>query len=90
MFVTTWQMVATRVNDRRNVRKSGEQNPSVDELIAELRQQGLRIGVVVDEAHHGFHGETQAAAFFRSVLAPCQKKAIETKKAEGLGLGFCC
>jgi len=70
VFVTTWQTVATRVRDRRNVRQSGEQNPSVDELIEMLREQGFRIGVVVDEAHHGFHGETQAAIFFRSVLTP--------------------
>ncbi len=70
VFVTTWQTVATRVKDKRNVRRSGEQNPSVDELIMELRSLGLRIGVVVDEAHHSFHGETQASEFFRSVLRP--------------------
>ena len=70
VFVTTWQTVATRVKDKRNVRRTGEQNPSVDELIAELRALGLRIGVVVDEAHHGFHGETLAAEFFRGVLQP--------------------
>jgi superfamily II DNA or RNA helicase len=70
VFVTTWQTVAARVKDSRNVRKDGEQNPSVDELIAGLRSAGLRVGVVVDEAHHGFHGDTQAAKFFREVLAP--------------------
>ncbi len=70
VFVTTWQTVATRVKDRRNVRKDGELNPSIDELVAGLRGLGLRIGVVVDEAHHGFHGDTQAAQFFREVLRP--------------------
>lgn len=70
VFVTTWALVATRVRDRRNVRQTGEINPSVDDLIESLREQGLRIGVVVDEAHHGFHGETQAAKFFRTVLMP--------------------
>ncbi len=70
VFVTTWQTVATRVKDRRNVRKDGELNPSIDELVAGLRRLGLRIGVVVDEAHHGFHGDTQAAKFFREVLRP--------------------
>jgi len=29
VFVTTWQTVATRVKDKRNVRKDGELNPSV-------------------------------------------------------------
>jgi type III restriction enzyme len=70
VFVTTWQLVATRVKDRRSVRQNGEQNSSIDDLIVELREQGYRIGVVVDEAHHGFHGDTQAAVFFRQVLKP--------------------
>jgi hypothetical protein len=70
VFVTTWQLVATRVRDRRSVRQTGEQNASVDDLILSLREQGFRIGVVVDEAHHGFHGDTQAASFFRTVLKP--------------------
>ncbi len=69
-FVTTWQMVATRIKDRRSVRKTGELNESIDDLVESLREMGFRIGVVVDEAHHGFHGETQAASFFRTVLAP--------------------
>jgi len=70
VFVTTWGLVATRVRDRRSVRQNGEQNDSVDDLIVSLREQGYRIGVVVDEAHHGFHGDTQAAKFFREVLNP--------------------
>ncbi len=70
VFVTTWGSVATRLTDRRSVRRSGELGDSVDELIAALRARGLRLGVVVDEAHHGFHGETQAALFFRGVLQP--------------------
>ena len=70
VFVTTWQTVATRVADKRNVRRDGEQNDSIDSMIMKLRQLGYRIGVVVDEAHHSFHGETQAAKFFREVLDP--------------------
>jgi type III restriction enzyme len=70
VFVTTWQTVATRVADKRNVRRDSEQNDSIDAMIAKLRNLGHRIGVVVDEAHHSFHGETQAAKFFREVLAP--------------------
>lgn len=70
VFVTTWQTVATRVKDKRNVRKEGDANPSIDTLVDMLRDQGLRIGVVVDEAHHGFGENTQAAKFFREVLKP--------------------
>jgi len=39
-------------------------------MVVSLREQGCRIGAVVDEAHHGFHAETQAAIFFRGVLKP--------------------
>lgn len=70
VFVTTWQTVATRVKDKRNVRKEGETNPSIDTLIEQLRTQGYRIGVVVDEAHHGFGDNTQASKFFREILMP--------------------
>lgn len=70
VFVTTWQTVATRVKDKRNVRKEGETNPSIDTLVGELRRQSFRIGVVVDEAHHGFGEGTQAAKFFKEVLQP--------------------
>ena len=59
-FVTTWQTVATRVRDKRNVRKESETNPSIDTTVGRIREQGLRAGVVVDEAHHGFGKDTQA------------------------------
>ena len=73
VFVTTWQTVATRVKDSRNVHKPGELNPTVEELVSGVRDKRLRIGVVVDEAHHGFFGagaETQAMKFFREMLRP--------------------
>jgi type III restriction enzyme len=73
VFVTTWQTVATKVKDSRNVHRPGESNLTIEELIAALRQKKLRIGVVVDEAHHGFFGagtETQAMKFFRETLQP--------------------
>lgn len=73
VWVTTWQTVATRVKDRRNVHKPGEQNLTVGELVEGLRVQGLRVGVVIDEAHHSFFGKgtaTQAMEFYRKVLQP--------------------
>ncbi len=74
VFVTTWQTVATKVKDSRNVHRPSEQNLTIEELIAALRKKKLRIGVVVDEAHHGFFSagreETQAMKFFREALQP--------------------
>lgn len=70
VFVLTWQSVATRAKDQRNIRRESDTNPSIDALLEILRGQGLRIGVVVDEAHHGFGEGTQAGQFFRQVLMP--------------------
>jgi hypothetical protein len=73
VFVTTWQTVATRLRENRNVHVPGEANPTVEELVTTCRSMGMRIGVVVDEAHHSFLGatnETEAMRFFRQVLDP--------------------
>lgn len=73
VWVTTWQTVATRVKDRRNVHKPGEANLTVEELLDGMRARGLRVGVVIDEAHHGFFGKgtaTQAMEFYRRTLRP--------------------
>jgi len=52
------------------VPKDGEISVSVDTLVRQLKEAGFRVGVVVDEAHHGFHSKTQAAKFYREVLDP--------------------
>lgn len=70
VFVTTWAGVAVSSDVSRKARTSTEVMPSIDELVAYARSQGFVIGVVVDEAHHTFRGQTQAAAFYRDVLAP--------------------
>lgn len=69
-FITTWASVAARNKESRNSRKDGEISVSVDTLVQQLKEAGFRIGVVVDEAHHGFHSKTQAAQFYREVLDP--------------------
>ncbi|MEY4909846.1 MAG: hypothetical protein RL260_3564, partial [Pseudomonadota bacterium] len=51
-------------------RTTGDAGLSVDELVAQARALGLRIGVVVDEAHHGFVKAKEAHRFFAEVLAP--------------------
>jgi len=70
IFVLTWQTVAARSKDSRLVRQKGDAGLSVDDLIAQARAEGFRIGVVVDEAHHGFVKATESSRFFADVLAP--------------------
>lgn len=70
VFVLTWQTVAARSRDSRLARQTGDLGIALDELVLIAREQGLRIGVVVDEAHHGFVKAPAACEFFRDVLAP--------------------
>lgn len=70
IFVLSWQTVATRSKESRLARQDSDAGLSIDELIGVARAQGCRIGVVVDEAHHGFVRATEAGRFFSQVLAP--------------------
>jgi hypothetical protein len=70
VFVTTWGSVAARNADSRRARSKGDDGQSLDALIEQARADGVRIGCVVDEAHHGFHRAAQARAFFSEVLKP--------------------
>jgi superfamily II DNA or RNA helicase len=70
VFVVTWASLAARSADSRRARQTGDAGLSIDALIALARAEGLRIGCVVDEAHHGFQRAAQARAFFSEVLQP--------------------
>lgn len=70
VFVTTWAALAARSADSRRARVTGDSGLAIDALISLARAEGVRIGCVVDEAHHGFHKSTQAKAFFNDVLKP--------------------
>lgn len=70
VYVATWAAVATSNRSTRKVRVSGDTSLSLDEFIEQLRASDFRIGVVVDEAHHGFTEETEAVAFYRDIMRP--------------------
>ena len=70
VFVTTWASVATRRKSSRRARTTGDAGLALDALVQLAREEGMRIGCVVDEAHHGFHRSTEARRFFTEVLAP--------------------
>lgn len=70
VFVCTWSSVAAANAHARRARTRGDAGAALDDLIVQARAAGLRIGVVVDEAHHGFHKAKQARELFASVLAP--------------------
>ena len=70
VFVITWQTVAARTKESRLARQSSDAGLAVDDLIFLAREQGFRVGVVVDEAHHGFVKAREAHRFFTEVLEP--------------------
>lgn len=70
VFVVTWASLAARKAGSRRARQRGDAGMSIDDVIAMAREQGLHVGCVVDEAHHGFQRETLARAFFCDVLKP--------------------
>ncbi len=69
-FVLTWASVVARSADARKIRKDNEQLPALDDFLADLRIKGFRIGIIIDEAHHGIGAQTQSVEFFREVLIP--------------------
>lgn len=71
VFVQTWALVATSRKEARKVRTAREDAPALDDMLADLRDRGVRIGVVIDEAHLNFGASAQAAAsFYLEVLRP--------------------
>jgi hypothetical protein len=70
VFVTTWASVAASNASTRVFRKNGDASVSLDDFIVELREQGFRIGVVIDEAHHTFTKANEAVKFYRDILSP--------------------
>jgi len=95
VFVTTWASVAATNKETRKIRSSGEFVLALDDLIAELREEGFRIGVVVDEAHHGFTRAAEAVRFYRETMrpdftlmitaTPDDQDVDKFKKAAGIG-----
>jgi type III restriction enzyme len=71
VFVQTWASVAARNKEARKVRRSTEDALSLDDMLAELRDQGFHVGVVIDEAHLNFGASAKAAAqFYLDALKP--------------------
>jgi superfamily II DNA or RNA helicase len=69
-YVLSWQTVAARSAESRLARISGDVGLAIDEMVLQARHAGYRIGVIVDEAHHGFVRATEAGRFFGQVITP--------------------
>lgn len=71
VFVQTWASVAKANKESLRVRRGGESAPSLDDMLAGLRADGVHVGVVIDEAHLNFGVNARAAAdFYLNTLRP--------------------
>jgi len=68
--VLGWASVAARGDVRRRRREADDGKQDLETFIAEARARGYEVGVVVDEAHHGVRGETEASKLLKDVLEP--------------------
>ena len=95
VYVATWASVAASNKTTLKVRTSGEFDLALDDLVAELRADGFRIGALVDEAHHSFTKAAEAVRFYRDTLrpdftlmitaTPDDQDVEKFKKAAGIG-----
>jgi type III restriction enzyme len=71
VFVQTWQSVAKANKESLRVRRTTEDGSTLDAMLADLRDTGVHIGVVIDEAHLNFGVNARAAAdFYLNALRP--------------------
>ena len=69
-FVLTWAAVVSVAADAKKIRRDSESLDSLDGFLTDLRQSGFRIGIVIDEAHHGIGSKTQSMTFLTETLDP--------------------
>lgn len=69
VFVSTWAAVSGR-KDSKRLRRDGDEAVSLDHLVEQWRQDGFKLGVIVDEAHHTFSSGTESVRYYREVLQP--------------------
>lgn len=71
VFVQTWAAVAANNKVARKVRRTREDGLSLDDMLVLLRESGVAVGVVIDEAHLNFGASAGAAAkFYLEALQP--------------------
>jgi len=71
VFVQTWASMASRKKDARKVRRTNERVLSADDMLENLRADGFKVGVIIDEAHLNFGASASAAAsLYLDVLRP--------------------
>lgn len=69
-FVLTWAAVVSVAAEAKKILRDSESLNSLGGFLADLREAGFRIGIVIDEAHHGIGSKTQSMTFLKETLNP--------------------
>lgn len=70
VYSLVWASLAARADVKRKTRDADDGKQDLDSFIEAARARGFRIGIVVDEAHHGISGVTEAARLVKETLSP--------------------
>jgi len=70
VYPLVWASLAAKDETRRKTRDADDGKQDLATFVAEARELGYRIGVVIDEAHHGMRSDTEASRLLRDVLQP--------------------
>lgn len=70
VYPLVWASLAAKDETRRKTRDADDGKQDLATFVSEARELGYRIGVVIDEAHHGMRSQTEASRLLRDVLQP--------------------
>jgi len=90
VLIANAQQVASKSQQRKIFNPSDEWTPAIHALIKRARANGLKIGVVIDEAHIGVSSETEFGKFCKQIAPDKLILATATPKDQKLNqfLGY--
>ncbi|MDD1607023.1 MAG: DEAD/DEAH box helicase family protein, partial [Methylococcaceae bacterium] len=90
VLIANAQQVASKSQQRKIFNPSDEWTPAIHALIKRARVNGLKIGVVIDEAHIGVSSETEFGKFCKQIAPDKLILATATPKDQKLNqfLGY--
>ncbi|MFI3189842.1 MAG: DEAD/DEAH box helicase family protein, partial [Methylococcales bacterium] len=86
VLIANAQQVASKSQQRKIFNPSDEYTIAIFDLIARARANGLKIGVVIDEAHIGVSSETEFGKFCKQLAPDKLILATATPKDQKLNL----
>jgi superfamily II DNA or RNA helicase len=70
VYSLVWASLAAKGDAYRKNREADDGKQRLSDFIADARSNGYQIGVVIDEAHHGLRGSSEAGRLVKETLRP--------------------